>query len=100
VSILASEPEDFMAERLDIGFAKILGRVQPVLKHTARLTGLQAGKTYLFTAGDSAWEWHGQPRSLNNLWDNPVMVFLRGVWDALAAWVRGMIRIIWTGLVG
>jgi len=98
VSIAASKPEDFLAERLDIGFAKILGRVQPVLKHTARLTGLQAGKTYLFTAGDSSWEWYAEPRSLNNLRDNPVMLFLRNVWNQLVTWVCGMLQILWRGL--
>jgi len=100
VALLESIPGSVTAEPLDIGFAKILGRAQPVLSHTARLTGLQAGKTYLFTAGDSAWEWYAAPRSLNNLRDNPVMVFLRGVWDAVSAWLRGMLKIIWSGLVG
>ena len=98
VTLLTSEPGSVTAEPLDIGFAKILGRAQPVLQHTARLEGLQAGKTYLFTAGDSAWEWYAEPRSLNNLRDNPVMVFLRGVWDAVSTWLCGMLRIIWSGL--
>jgi len=54
---ISSRAEELTVDQLDIGFAKILGRTQPVLKHTARLTGLKPGKAYLFTAGDSKWDW-------------------------------------------
>jgi len=60
--------EEMMAEQLDIGFTKLLGRKQPVLKHTAKLTGLKPGKTYRFTAGDGAWEWWGEPRQFTAGW--------------------------------
>ena len=59
---IGSKAEELTAEQLDIGFTKILGRAQPALKHTARLTGLKPGKGYRFTAGDSAWGWRGEPR--------------------------------------
>jgi len=61
---IESRPEEVMAEQLDIGLAKLLGRVQPVLRHTARLTGLEPGKAYRFTVGDSAWAWWGEPQQL------------------------------------
>jgi hypothetical protein len=51
-----------VAEQLDIGYAKLLGRAQPALKHTARLTGLKPGKAYLFTAGDSKRGWWAGPQ--------------------------------------
>ena len=56
---IASQSEEIMAAQLDIGYAKILGRAQPVLRHTARLEGLKPGKAYVFTAGDGAWGWRG-----------------------------------------
>jgi len=59
---IESAAEEVMAEQLDIGFAKLAGHAQPVLKHTARLTGLKPGKTYRFTAGDSARDWWAQPQ--------------------------------------
>jgi len=62
---IESRAEEIMAEQLDIGFTKLLGRAQPVLKHTARLTGLKPGKSYRFTAGDSEWGWWGAPQQLN-----------------------------------
>jgi len=60
---IGSGAEDITAEQIDIGFTKILGRTQPALKHTARLTGLQPGKTYRFTAGDGVFGWWGEARS-------------------------------------
>jgi len=60
---IGSKAEELTVEQLDIGFTKILGRTQPVLKHTARLTGLKPGKAYRFMAGDSAWGWWGEERS-------------------------------------
>ena len=60
---IGSVAEDIKAEQLDIGFTKILGRTQPALKHTARLTGLQPGKTYQITAGDGTFGWRGEARS-------------------------------------
>jgi len=61
---ISSAPEEIMAEQLDLGFMKILGHTQPVLKHTARLSGLKPGKAYRFTAGDSEWDWWGQEEQL------------------------------------
>ena len=87
---IESRPEVIMAGQLDIGYTKLVGRSQPVLKHTARLTGLRPGKTYRFTAGDSARGWRGEPRSLNVIRDGPVAAFLRQVWD----WMCGMLRIV------
>ena len=60
---ISSQPGDITVEQLDIGFAKILGRTQPVLRHTARLTGLKPGKAYLVTAGDGGFDWWGEARS-------------------------------------
>jgi len=60
--IIGSAAEDITADQLDIGFMKILGRAQPVLRHTARLTGLQPGKAYRITAGDSVFDWWGEAR--------------------------------------
>ena len=60
---ISSQPGEITADQLDIGFTKLLGRTQPVLRHTARLTGLKPGRTYRFTAGDSEWGWYSQPRS-------------------------------------
>jgi len=65
--LIESQPEEIMTEQLDIGFTKLLGRAQPVLKHTARLTGLKPGRGYRFTAGDSAWGWWAEPRGLTAL---------------------------------
>ena len=59
---IGSQAEDVMAEQLDIGYTKLLGRVQPALKHTARLTGLTRGKPYRVTVGDGAWGWWGEPQ--------------------------------------
>ena len=57
---IVSQPGEIMAGQLDIGYAKILGRAQPVLKHTACVAGLKPGKAYRFTAGDSARGWWGE----------------------------------------
>jgi len=59
---IESKAEDITVEQIDIGFMKILGRTQPVLRHTARLTGLQPGKAYRFKAGDSAFDWWSETR--------------------------------------
>ena len=61
---IGSAPEELLTERLDVGYMKLLGRTQPVLKHTARLSGLEPGKAYCFTAGDSAWGWWGEPQPI------------------------------------
>jgi len=60
---ISSKAQDITAGQLDIAIMKILGRTQPVLQHTARLSGLRPGKAYLLTAGDSQWDWWGEPRS-------------------------------------
>jgi len=64
---ITSAEDEVMAVQLDIGFAKLAGRAQPVLRHTARLTGLKPGKDYLVTAGDGKWGWWAEPRPLNTL---------------------------------
>ena len=61
---IGSQAEDIIAGQLDVGYTKLLGRTQPVLKHTARLTGLTHGKTYRVTAGDGAWGWWGEPQTI------------------------------------
>jgi len=58
--LIESQPEEIMTQQLDIGYTKMLGRPQPVLKHTASLSGLKPGKGYCFTAGDSEWGWWGE----------------------------------------
>jgi len=87
---IASQAQDIMAQQLDIGFAKLLGYSRPALKHTARLTGLQPGKTYRFTAGDSERGWWGEPQQFTAVWENPVRAFFGQVWD----WLCGMLRIL------
>jgi len=64
----SSQPTEFAVEQLDIGFTKILGRTQPVLQHTAHLTGLKPGKTYRFTVGNSEFGWWGEARSFTAAW--------------------------------
>ena len=59
---ISSRAEDITVDQLDIGFTKILGRTQSVLKHTARLTGLKPGKPYCFMAGDGEFDWWGEAR--------------------------------------
>jgi len=61
---IGSKAGELTVEQLDIGFTKILGRTQPVLKHTAKLTGLKPGKAYLFTAGDGAFGWWGEAQTI------------------------------------
>jgi len=63
---ISSQAEDVTAEQLDLGLVKLLGRTQPALKHTARLTGLTPGKTYRVTAGDGAWGWWGGESTIRN----------------------------------
>ena len=45
---IESQPGEIMVQQLDIGVTKLMGRTQPVLKHTARVTGLKPGKAYCF----------------------------------------------------
>ena len=92
---IGSQPEDVTAQQLDIGFTKLLGYTRPALKHTARLTGLKPGKTYRFTAGDSARGWWAQPRDFNVLRDNPVTAFFGKLWE----WICGMLHILRVWLV-
>ena len=92
---IESQAEEITAQQLDIGFAKLAGYTRPVLKHTARLTGLKPGKTYRFTAGDSAWGWWAQPRDFNVLRDNPVTAFFGKFWE----WLCGMLHILRVWLV-
>jgi len=89
ISIESTE-EVIMAEQLDIGYAKLLGYEKPVLRHTARLTGLRPGKAYVFTAGDSERGWRGEPQDLSVIGDNPISIFLKKAWD----WLGGMLRIV------
>jgi len=63
VSIESAETE-VMAGQLDIGYTKLIGRAQPALKHTARLTGLIPGKAYCFTAGDGKWGWWAESQKI------------------------------------
>jgi len=86
---ITSQSENIMADPLDIGYAKLLGRAVPVLKHTARLTNLKPGKTYRFTAGDSAWAWWAAPRSFTTVWDSVLSFF-----GQLRDWLRGLLRIL------
>ena len=86
---VSSEAENVMAEQLDIGYAKLMGREQPALKHTARLTGLQPGATYSFTAGDSARGWWSEPQEFRAVREKPVLSFFLRV----AEWFRGMMEI-------
>ena len=94
---IESQPEDLLVEQIDIGFTKLLGRVQPALKHTARLTGLQPGKAYRFTAGDGKFEWYSEPQAFDTLRDNPVTVFFRQLWDQVRTWFGGLrgLLLIW-----
>ena len=95
---IESQEEDIMAEQIDVGFTKLLGRTQPALKHTARLTGLRPGKAYRFTAGDSAWGWRGEPREFTAARENPV----RTAFGQILDWLRGMLRIfrVWQANAG
>jgi hypothetical protein len=89
VSIESAE-EERMAEQLDIGFTKLLGRAQPALKHTARPTCLKPGKAYRFTAGDTEWNWWGEPQEFKAAWENPLPAFPGQVGD----WLSGMLGIM------
>ena len=64
---VTSKAETLTVEQVDIAFAKLLGRAQPALKHTARVTGLKPGATYKFTAGDSAWQWWSEPQTFTHM---------------------------------
>jgi len=61
---IESAAEEIMAGQLDIGFTKLMGRAQPALKHTARLTGLIPGKAYCLTAGDKKWGWWAESQKI------------------------------------
>ncbi|MCL2301413.1 MAG: metallophosphoesterase [Firmicutes bacterium] len=91
---ITSAAEEVMAGPLDIGYAKLMGRALPALKHTARLTGLKPGKTYHFTAGDSTWDWWAEPVSFTTVWDK-VLGFFGRIWD----WLRGLLGIVRVWLV-
>ena len=50
---ITSEEEEITAGLLDLGITQMMGFHMQAMKHTAKIEGLQFGKEYRFTAGDS-----------------------------------------------
>jgi len=57
-------PEPFVARKLDLGLAKIMGHEIPANKHTVTISGLVPGR-YVFRVGDSARAWLSPWQMLN-----------------------------------